>query len=136
MSDNKPKLYRCSSKSHAAMFPKKFIPLYLVDLKCLITRCCCRVTKIYSHYTFEQTHFKRDFVLMNQKSRHSAKTAIQKDFYKLMNNANFEFDCRNSANNAKFELIIDEISEISYIKKYYSLFDNKFSDFVNSDVLE
>ena len=56
--------------------------------------------------------------------------------YKVINNANFGFDCRNSANNAKFELIIDEISEISYIKKYYSLLDNKFSNFVNSDVLE
>ena len=56
--------------------------------------------------------------------------------YKLINNANFGFDCRNSANNAKFELIIDEISEISYIKKYYSLLNNKFSNFVNSDVLE
>ena len=53
-----------------------------------------------------------------------------------MNNANFKFDYRNNANNAKFELIIDEISEISYIKRYYNLFDNKVSNFINSDVLE
>ena len=33
-----------------------------------------------------------------------------------MNDANFEFDCRNSANNAKFEAIIDEINEITFIK--------------------
>ena len=73
---------------------------------------------------------------MNQKSRQNTKNAIKKDFCKLMNNANFGFDYRNNANNAKFKPIIDEISEISYIKKYCNLFDNKVSNFVNSDVLE
>ena len=61
---------------------------------------------------------------------------MEKDFCKLMNNANFGFYCRNSANNAKFELIIDGINEITYIKKYYNFFDNKVSNFVNSNVLE
>ena len=87
-----------------------------------------------SHYTFEQACFKRDFVLMNKKSRQNAKNAIKKDFLKLMNNANFGFDCRNNANNTKFEPIIEEINEIGHIKKYYNLFDNKGSEFVNSDV--
>ena len=32
-----------------------------------------------------------------------------------MNNANFRFDRRNSANNAKFELITNEMNEISYV---------------------
>ena len=53
-----------------------------------------------------------------------------------MNNANFGFDCRNNANNTKFELIIDEIGEITYIKKYYNLFDSQVAKFVKSDVLE
>ena len=60
----------------------------------------------------------------------------KKDFFKLMNGTNFGFDCRNNSNNTKFELIIDEINEISYIKKCYNPFDNKVSEFVNSDVLE
>ena len=64
----------------------------------------------YSYYTLEQARFKRNFVLMNQKSRQNAKNAIEKHLFKLMNNANFKFDYRNNANNAKFELIIDEIS--------------------------
>ena len=47
---------------------------------------------------------------MNLKSRQNAKNAIEIDFFKLMNNGfGFGFDCRNSANNAKFEPIIDEI---------------------------
>ena len=136
LSDNKPKLYRCTAKPHATLFPKIFILLYLEDLKFMITRCCWRVTKIYLHYVLEQASFKRDFVLMNRKSRQNAKNAIEKDIFKLMNNANFGFDCTNNANNAKFEPIIDEISKISYIKKYYNLFPNKVSNFINSDVLE
>ena len=65
---------------------------------------------------------------MNQKSRKNTKNPINKDLYKFMNNAKFEFNCRNSANNGKFEPIFNEINEISYIKKYYNLFDNKFSN--------
>ena len=91
--------------------------------------------KIYTHYTFEQALFKRDFVLMNQKSRQNAKNAIKKDFFKLMNNANFGFDCRKNANNVTFEHIRDEINKISYIKKCYSPFDTKVSGFLNSDLL-
>ena len=51
-----------------------------------------------------------------------------------MNNANFEFDCRNNTNDMKFEPLIDK-NELSYIKNY-NLFDNKISSFVNSDILE
>ena len=53
-----------------------------------------------------------------------------------MNNANFGYDYRNNLNNVKFQLIIDKINEISYIKRYYNLFDSKVSNFINSDILE
>ena len=53
-----------------------------------------------------------------------------------MNNVNFGFDCRNNANNLKFEPLIDEINELTYIKKYYNLFDSKINNFVNSEILE
>ena len=118
------------------MFPKKFIPLYLEGLRFLIKRAEWRVSKLYSHFTFEQDCFKQEFVLMNQKLRQNAKNNIEKDFFKLMNNANFGYDCRSNANNTKFEPIIDEINEITYIKKYYNLFHNKVSHFVKSDILE
>ena len=134
--EEKPKSYRCTAKSHATMFPKKFIPLYLQDLTFLIKRAGWIVTKLYSHFTFEQDCFKKEFVLFNQKSRQNAKNNIEKIFYKLMNNANFVFDCRNSTNNTKFEPIIGEIGEITYIKKYYNLFDSQVANFVKSDVLE
>ena len=117
------------------MFPKNFILLYLEDLRFLIKRCGWKVTKIYTHSTFEQSHFKRDFVLNNQRKKEKAKTSIEKEFYKLMSNANFGYDCRNNANNAKFQPIIDEVNEITYVKKY-NLFDNRVSKFVNSNALE
>ena len=120
--EEKPKSYRCTAKSHAAMFPKKIFLLYLEDLRFLIKRAGWIITKLYFHFTFEQDCFKKEFVLSNQKSRRNAKNDIEKIFYKLMNNANCGFDCRNNANNTKFEPIIDEIGEITYIKKYYNLF--------------
>ena len=50
--------------------PKKyFIPLYADHTHFLIKRCGCLVTKIYAHHTFEQSKFKKEFVIMNQVSR-------------------------------------------------------------------
>ena len=131
-----PKAYRCTKKSHTMLFAKKFVPLYLEEIKFLIQRCGWLVTKIYSHFTFEQDMFKTEFVLHNQKEQQDAKTDIEKDFYKLMNNANFGVDCRNNLNNSTFKPIIDKINEVSYLKRCYNLFDKKISNFINSDVLE
>ena len=73
---------------------------------------------VRGHYTFEQSKFKNDFVIMNQVSRQNATTDVKRDFFKLMNNSNFGFDCRNNANNCCFQPIYDEIDELSYAKKY------------------
>ena len=51
--EDKPKSYRCTAKSHATMFPKTCIPLYVEDLRFLIKRAGWVVTKLYSHFTFE-----------------------------------------------------------------------------------
>ena len=74
-SEGKLKSCRCTAKSHVTMFPKKFIPLYLEDLRFLIKRAGWIATKLYSHFNFEQDCFKKEFVLMNQKSRQNAKNA-------------------------------------------------------------
>ena len=134
--DGKPRSYRCTSKSHATLLPKTCIPLYLEDLRFLIKRAGWKVTKLYCHFTFEQDTIKKEFVLMNQKSRQNAKNDIEKSFYKLMNNAYFGFDCRNNADNLKFDPLIDEINELTYIKRYHNLFDPKVEKFVSSKILE
>ena len=60
------------------MFPKKVYSTLFGRFKFSNQRYCCSVTKIYTHYKFEQARFKRDCVLMNQKSRQNAKNAPRK----------------------------------------------------------
>ena len=64
-----PKSYRTSAKAHENLFKKYFLPMYLEDLVFCIKRAGWKGTKIHSHLTFEQSRFKRNFILMNQKSR-------------------------------------------------------------------
>ena len=72
---------------------------------------------------------------MNQKSRQEVKTNIEKDFYKVMNNSNFGYDCRNNLDNCKFVPIFDEIKEVTYLTRYFNYFDQRISDFVATDLI-
>ena len=133
---NGPLSYKVTAKAHSTLLPKKFIPLYLEDLAFVIKRYGWRVTKIHKHITFDQAPFKKDFILMNQKSRQESKTNAEKDFYKLMNNSNFGSDCRNNADNVDFVPIFDEINEIYSLQKYHSLIDPKINKFVSGKIVE
>ena len=113
--------------------------MYLEDLAFCIKRAGWKVTKIHAHLTFEQSRFKRDFILMNQKSRQQSKNDVEKDFYfgnEQLNNSNFDYDCRNNLDNCKFNPIFDELGEITYINRYHDIFDEKVSDFVTTDVVK
>ena len=72
---------------------------------------------------------------MNQKSRQNAKNSIEKDFFKLMNNANFRYDCRNNLDNCQFIPIFEEMNEVTYLKRYYNYFDKEVSKFVSSHLI-
>ena len=121
--DEKDKINTFSyhSKTHSTLKEKRFISLDAEDLHFLITRAGWLVTHIYAHYTFEQSKFKKDFVIMNQKARQTAETKVEKDFYKLLNNSNFGIDCTNTIDNCTLEPIYDDFSEIAYIKNYRSI---------------
>ena len=104
--------------------------LYAEDLYFLTTRAGWKVTRIYDHYTFKQDTFKNDFVIKNQNARKTAKTKVEKDFYKLLNNIKFGNSCTNNIGNCKLELMFDGLDEIAYIKKSANvLIDNKFKEF-------
>ena len=45
---------------------------------------------------------------MNQKNRQNAKNSIEKDFYKLLNNTNYGYDCVNNLGNCIFVPKLDE----------------------------
>lgn len=97
----------------------------------LTTRAGWKVTRIYDHYIFKQARFKRELVVMNQDARKVAKTKVEKDFYKLLNNSNFGdyYSC-------KLELIFDGLDEITYIKKFTNiLFDGRYREFFSLDLL-
>ena len=103
----------------------------------LTTRAGWKVTKIYDHFTFKQDTFKRDFVVMNQNARKIAKTKVEKDFYKLLNNSNFGSDCRNNIGNCKLELLFDGLDEISYIKKFTNILqESRYREFFTIDLLK
>ena len=73
---------------------------------------------------------------MNQVSGRNAKTHLEKDFYKLMNNSNFDYDRRNNADNCYFHPIYDKTEELSYAKQHQNVFDQDISEFVSTDILE
>ena len=119
--------YKTIAKTSASMDKKIAISLYAEHLHLLMARCGWRVSNVRAHYTFEQSKFKKDFVIMNQVSSRQAKTEVKRDFYKLLNftnfklckiSTNFDFDWRNNADNCFFNPIFDEIEELSYAKKY------------------
>ena len=125
-----------NSKTHATLNKKIFVNLYGEDLYFLTTPGGWRVTKIYEHYTYKQDTIKRDFVVMNQNARKTAKTKVEKDFYKLLNNSNFGNDCRNNLGNCKLDLLYDGLDEISYIKKFTNIFNyDCFSNFFSEELL-
>ena len=130
-----PRTYRATKKAHTMLFKRKFQPMYLEKLYFAINRAGWSVTEICSLYTFEQECFKKEFILMNQRSRQNAKNSIEKYFYKLMNNSNFGYDCCNNLDNCQFVPIFNEIQEITYLKRYYNYFDSKVSRFVSSDLI-
>ena len=136
MGEKGPNSYKKSAKAHANLFKKHFIPLYLEDLNFCIKRAGWKVTKIHSHLTFDQEYFKKNFIIMNQTSRQEAKDEVTKDFFKLMNNSNFGYDCRNNLDNCKFNPIFDELNEITNITRYHNIFQKDMEDFVSPEIIK
>ena len=113
-----------NSKTHGTLEKKIFVNLYAEDLYFLTMRAGWKLTKIYCHYTFKQDTIKKEFVVMNQNARKSAKTKVEKYICKLSNNSNFGYDCGNNLDNCSLELIYDDLNELSYIKKFTNVFQN------------
>ena len=73
---------------------------------------------------------------MNQKSRQKSKNNTEKDFFKLINNSNFGYDCQNNLDTCKFVPIFDEFNEITYVRRYLNFFDRRISQFIRTDLIK
>ena len=73
---------------------------------------------------------------MNQKSRQESKNNIEEDFYKLMSNSSFGYDCRNNLDNCKFVHIFDKFKEITNVGRYFNFFDPRISQFVTTYLIK
>ena len=127
--------YKCTAKTHSTMDKKFLIPLYAEHLKFLMERCFWKVTKIYQHFTFQQEMFKKGFVVSNQVARQNAKMSMEKNFYKLMNNANFGYDCHNNFDNRYFTAKVDELEEMAYARKHQNVYDSEIINDFSPDHL-
>ena len=75
-------------------------------------------------------------MVINRKARQKTTSYVERDFYKLLNNANFGIDCRNNIDSCSFEPIYDKVCEIAYIKMFDSIFDNeKYCDFSDINLM-
>ena len=45
-----PNTYKISAKAHSNLFAKKFVPLYLEEIKFAVLRCGWKATKLYKHF--------------------------------------------------------------------------------------
>ena len=125
-----------NSKTHSTVEEKKYIALYTEDLLFLITRAGWLVTHIYEHFTFSLSKFKKDFAVMSQKARQTATSFVEKDFYKLLNNGSFGIDCKNKIDNCCLEPLYDDFSEVFFIKKFTTIFnDDTFCHFFSPRLL-
>ena len=61
------------------MFKKRFQRMYLEQIFVVVVRAGWKIIKIYTHCTFEQERFKKNFIFMNQNSRQNAKKSVEKD---------------------------------------------------------
>ena len=74
---------------------------------------------------------------MNQKSRQKAASSVEKDFYKLLNNSSFGIGCRNNIDNCALEPLFHDFEDISYIKKFTTIFNAEtFRDFYSPALLK
>ena len=113
--------FKASEKTHATLLPKKRFPMFIDHILFLIKRAGWNVTKVHKYYTFKQEPFKKEYILGNQKARQEAVARgddVQENFQKLLNNANFGFDCRDNSHNKSLQLIYDKQQEVDFINKY------------------
>ena len=72
---------------------------------------------------------------MTQKSREKA-TSVERDFFNLLKNSTFGTDRRNNIDNCILKPLYQDLTDISYVKKFATTFsDNTFRNFFSPALL-
>ena len=76
---------------------------------------------MHNYYTFEQEPFKKEYILGNQRTRQEVVARgddVQANFWKLVNNTDFSFDCRGNSRNKSLHLIYHKEAQVDFLGKY------------------
>ena len=79
------------------------------------------INKSSSTLHFRAEAFEKEYILGNQCGKQEAEERgddVQVHFWKLLNNSNFSFDCRDNSQNKSLHLIYNEDGEIEFLTKY------------------
>ena len=86
------------------LLPKKNYKVYYKNLEYYL-KLGLKVTKVYRILTFDEKPFLKEYIDLNTKLRKQSKNDLEKDLFKLMNNAIFGKSMENALNRSNIKLI-------------------------------
>ena len=92
--------------------PKKNYKVYYNNLEYYL-KLSIKVTKIHKIFTFDEKPFLKEYIDLNKNLRKYAKNDLEKDLFKLMNNAIFGKSIENILNRSNIKLINNDPEKLS-----------------------
>ena len=86
------------------LLPKKNYKLYYKNLEYYL-KLGLKVTKVHKIFTFDEKAFLKEYIDLNTELRKNSKNDLEKDLFKLMNNAIFGKSMENVLNRSNIKLI-------------------------------
>ena len=105
-----------SKKLIADFYDKNNYVIHYRNLK-LYVRLGMRITCVHRVVAFRQSKWLKRYIELNTELRKRARNAIEKDFFKLMNNSVFGKTMENVRNHRKFQLVSDSRTLSRIVRK-------------------
>ena len=86
------------------LLPKKNYKVYYKNLEYYL-KSGLKVTKVYRILTFDENPFLKEYINLNTELRKNSKNDLEKDLFKLMNNAIFGKSMENVLNRSNIKLV-------------------------------
>ena len=86
------------------LLPKKNYKVYYKNLECYL-KLGVKVSKVHRILTFDEKPFLKEYIDLNTKLRKNSNNDLEKDLFKLMNNAIFGKSMENVLNRSNIKLI-------------------------------